>query len=80
MAAKGQTLLAEIIIGLVNISLITSWPLHWWKRSAQIMIDKGKGINVENLRIIQLCEADLNFVLNAIWGYRLTQNGIQKNL
>jgi hypothetical protein len=37
------------------------------------MIEKGKGRNIENLRIIQLCEADLNFSLNIIWGNRLIQ-------
>jgi hypothetical protein len=35
------------------------------------MIEKGKGRYVEDLRIIQLCEADLNFVLHEIWGHRL---------
>jgi hypothetical protein len=35
------------------------------------MLVKGKGRFVENLRNIQLCEADLNFVLHTIWGHRL---------
>jgi hypothetical protein len=38
------------------------------------MLEKGKGRFVENLRIIQLCEADLNFALNIIWGYRLVRS------
>jgi len=30
------------------------------------MLMKGKGLFVENLRIIQLCEADLNFGLHVV--------------
>jgi hypothetical protein len=32
---------------------------------------------VNNLRIIQFVEADLNMVLNTIWGTRLRQNTLQ---
>jgi hypothetical protein len=35
------------------------------------MILKGKGWFIKHLRIIQLCEAYLKFVLHVIWGYRL---------
>jgi hypothetical protein len=35
------------------------------------MLEKGKGRYMEHLRIIQLCEVDLNFALNIIWGYQL---------
>jgi hypothetical protein len=80
MAEQGNTLLAKIIVGIINISLLTSRPLHRWLRSAQIMLEKGKGKYIENLRIIQLCEADINFVLNAIWGYRLTCNGVKQKI
>ncbi len=73
MANYNETV-AMIIITIINISLITSRPLQQWKRSVQVMLEKGKGHYVENLRIIQLCEADLNFVLNIIWGYRLVRN------
>jgi hypothetical protein len=38
------------------------------------MIDEGKGKHVDNLRIIQLCEADLNFILHTIWGHRLIRH------
>ena len=36
------------------------------------MLEKGKGQFIKNLRIVQLCEADLNFVLNVLWGNRMT--------
>lgn len=66
----------DTILAIINISIITSTPLRRWTKATQIMIDKGKGINVENLRIIQLLEADLNFILNIIWGYRMIRNSL----
>jgi hypothetical protein len=48
------------------------FPLNRWKFADQVMIEKGKGIFIENLRIIQLVQADLNFILHVIWGNRLT--------
>ncbi len=65
---------AMILVTIINISIMTARPLKRWQRSIQVMLEKGKGRFVENLRIIQLCEADLNFVLNIIWGYRLVRN------
>jgi len=40
------------------------------------MLEKGKGKFIENLHIIQLVEADLNFVLHVFWGNRLPQHAI----
>ena len=34
------------------------------------MLDKGKGHFIDHLRIIQLCEVDLNFILHILWGVR----------
>jgi hypothetical protein len=79
MASSGNTLIAEILVMIINIAIITSRPLRRWKRSAQVMIEKGKGKYIEHLRIIQLCEADLNFMLNIIWGHRLTRHAVQHN-
>jgi hypothetical protein len=67
-------LLAETIVNMINIAIITHCPLCRWKQSAQIMLERGKGNSVENLCIIQLCEADLNFTLNILWGYRLSRH------
>jgi hypothetical protein len=77
MAEKGKTLIADILVTIINISIITSRPLKRWQQRAQIMIEKGKGQYIEHLRIIQLCEADLNFLLNIIWGYRLTRHAMK---
>jgi len=38
------------------------------------MLDKGKGPKLGKLRVIQLIEADLNFVLRLLWGYRLNRS------
>jgi hypothetical protein len=61
----------QTIISIAHLSLITHRPLHRWQKASQVMIDKGKGKFVDNLRIIQLCEADLNFVLHTLWGHHL---------
>jgi hypothetical protein len=66
LAHSGHTDIAETIVNLINIAIIASRPLHRWKQSMKVMIEKGKGDYIENLCIIQLCEADLNFVLNEI--------------
>ena len=77
MADDDDTVVAETIVLLINISLLTSQPLKRWQNSAQVMLEKGKGRYIEHLRIIQLCEADLNFTLNAIWGYRLIRTALK---
>jgi hypothetical protein len=43
------------------------------------MLEKGKGHYIEHLRIIQLVEADLNFVLHVVWGNRLPRHAIKHN-
>jgi hypothetical protein len=40
------------------------------------MIEKGKGRFIEHLQIIQLVEADLNFILHVIWGCRLIRHAM----
>lgn len=69
--------IVDVITKIINISILTSRPLQRWKKSAQIMLEKGKGRFIEHLRIIQLCEADLNFALNVIWGKRLINNAMK---
>ncbi len=62
--------LPNLILSIAHISLTTATPLTRWNKASQVMIEKGKGRFIDNLRIIQLVEADLNFVLHTIWGYR----------
>jgi hypothetical protein len=68
---KGNNSIAQVIIDIAYISLVPASPLRRWQRAFQVMLDKGKGRLVNNLRIIQFVEADLNMVLNTIWGTRL---------
>lgn len=56
----------NLILDIAFISLSMASPLHHLKQASQRMLEIGKGMFIENLRIIQLCEADLNFVLHTI--------------
>lgn len=73
---RDNPLLPEIIISIAYLSLATETPLHRWQVASQIMIEKGKGRYVEDLRIIQLCKADQNFILHIIWGHRLIRHAL----
>jgi hypothetical protein len=64
-------ILPTIILNIAMLSLQTSTPLMRWQQASQIMLEKGKGKHIDNLRIIQLCEADLNLILHVIWGKHL---------
>jgi len=56
---RENPILPEIIINIAYIALITSTPLLRWMTASHVMLEKGKGKFIENLRIIQLVEADL---------------------
>lgn len=71
MAEDGNTKIAYTLLIIINIALPTLSPLKRWQHSSQIMIKRAKANFVENLCIIQLCEAELNFVLNILWGNRM---------
>jgi len=43
------------------------------------MLEKGKDPFIENLCIIQLCEADLNFILYVVWGHHLIRHAKRHN-
>jgi hypothetical protein len=80
LAIAGQPEIAQTLVNIINISILTSQPLHRWQKSMQVMLEKGKGLYIEHLQIIQLCEADLNFALNIIWGIRLIQMAMKDNI
>ncbi len=42
-------------------------PPTWYAQ-----LEKWKGNYIEHLRIIQLCEANLNFTLHVLWGKRMS--------
>jgi hypothetical protein len=68
---QSSPLIPQIIIDIACISLSTASPLHHWQMASQVMLEKGKGQFIDHLRIIRLCEADLNFILHVIWGHCL---------
>ena len=61
------------IIQIAATAVAMQQPLDRWLRCTQVMLDKGKGVYINNLRIIQLLEADLNFIIGFIWSKRLNQ-------
>mmetsp|Transcript_20247 Transcript_20247/g.28846 ORF Transcript_20247/g.28846 Transcript_20247/m.28846 type:complete len:299 (+) Transcript_20247:1613-2509(+) len=64
----------RVLFELVEIAFITHSPLPRWKYATQLMLEKGKGPAIENLRIIQLLEADMNWLLRSLWGRRLNHH------
>ena len=75
----GRPEIAEVIINIAQISILVASPLNRWKRASQVMLEKGKGCFIENLRIIQLVKVDLNFILHVFWGKRLTRHAVNNN-
>jgi hypothetical protein len=64
----------RVLFEIVEIAFITHSPLPRWKYATQLMLEKGKGPAIENLRIIQLLEADMNWLLRSLWGRRLNHH------
>lgn len=75
----GTLLLPQLIIDIAYIYLSTASPLQRWQTASQVVLEKGKGRYIEHLRIIQLCEEGLNFVLHVIWGSRLIHHACDHN-
>jgi hypothetical protein len=71
---QNNLLLPSLITNIAFVSSATAHPLQRWQLASQVMLEKGKGRFIDHLRIIQLCEADLNFVLHVIWGHRLIRH------
>ena len=60
-----------VLFDILDIAFNTHSPLPRWQHSTQVMLEKGKGPAIENLRIIQLLEADMNWLLRFLWGRQL---------
>jgi hypothetical protein len=73
---RNNKALPNAVIRIAQISPLMATPLEQWCTASQLMLEKGKGRYIEHMRIIQLVEADLNFVLHIIWGYRLTRQAM----
>jgi hypothetical protein len=64
----------KVLFDIVDIAFLTQSPLPRWKHATQLMLEKGKGPGIENLRIIQLLEADMNWLLRYLWGRKLNHH------
>ena len=64
--------LVDLHVALLNIGMRTGHALDRWKRTISIMLEKDRGQpKISRLRIIQLFEADYNFLLSLVFGHRL---------
>ena len=68
----------RVLFDIMNIAFVTHSPLPRWKYATQLMLEKGKGPGIENLRIIQLLEADMNWLLRFLWGKQLDRHALQE--
>ena len=73
VAARADNgLLRRLDVKIAQLAIWAAAPLPRWGQCILTMLEKpGKGPYLEKLRIIQLVESDLNFVLGLIWGKRL---------
>ena len=63
-AILGDDDLVDLVVAMLNIGFSTGVALERWKRTVSVMLEKDKGSpKLHRLRIIQLFEADYNFLL-----------------
>ena len=67
----------SVLFQILNIAFKTHSPLPRWKHVTQLMLEKGKGPGIENLRIIQLLEADMSWLLRFLWGRKLDRHAME---
>ena len=69
------TVLAELYAMMLSMPLQHGFAPKRWQKCIDAILEKipGKPL-LEKLRIIMLYEADFNFVLKLIWGYRLVRH------
>ena len=72
--------LRQTLCYITSTALLISSPLHWWRQCLQIMLDKGKGLQINCLRIIQLIETNLNFFLRHLRGHQLNHTAHHNRL
>lgn len=70
----------SVLFDIVDIAFITHSPLPRWQHVTQLMLEKGKGPAIENLRVIQLLEADLNWLLRFLWGKKLDRHATESGV
>ena len=62
----------DLMVAMLNIGFTTGVALDRWKNMISVMLEKDRGSpKLHRLRIIQLFEADYNFLLVFIFGHCL---------
>ena len=77
LSKMDDTTIIKVLFNIVDIAFITHSPLPRWQHVTQLMLEKGRGPAKENLRVIQLLEADLNWLLRFLWGKKLDRHAAQ---
>ena len=68
----GDDNLVNLIVAMINIGFSSGVVLERWEHKISVMLEKDKGSpKLHRLRIIQLFEADYNFLLALVFGHRL---------
>ena len=66
----GDDDLVSLIVAMCNIGLASGIALNRWKTTLSVMLEKDPGRPcLDRLQIIQLFEADYNFVLAVVFGH-----------
>ena len=64
--------IVDALVAMTNIALSTGCLLERWQHTVSVMLEKDKGSpKINRLQIIQLFEADYNFLLSLVFGHRL---------
>ena len=80
IARMEDSIVRDTLLRVAATAVAVKRPIDRWLKCTQIMLDKGKGVYINNLRIIQLLEADLNFILGFIWSKQLNRAAARANL
>jgi hypothetical protein len=73
-------MIPHVVLSIAYLAFSSATPLKRWQRASQVMLEKGKGKFIDNLRIIQLCKANLNFFLHTIWGNWLIRHAMKHSV
>ena len=62
--------LVDLTVAMLNIGFSSGVAMERWKHTISVMLEKDKGSpKLHRLRIIQLFEADYNFLLALVFGH-----------
>ena len=61
--------LSEILVTIINISLLNSYSLQRWAQVLGLLQEKKLGLPlIYRFRTLHIVESDLNFVMRLVWG------------